>query len=152
MEENKMIGRNLSSILSVGQEIGLNLGGSDSLLFNLCSALDKIVLPLQHLGYRVEKDEERKEERVVLYDASRKFSPYRYQHRDIRRAIANAFDQRRKVKVGGTFSLPKARLQENAMGFVFPVDYEIERLTKNTVKITGSIRYSEYTQTLRDEC
>ena len=122
-----MIGRTLDAILDIIGYIGLAKGGSDSLVHGVASELRRNILPVEKLCYsKYEEDGELKD----IVAQSLGWSDYSDEEGIVKRRLAKAFEMRRKVKVGGKFTLNdpiKRRL------FYMPRDYSIERLSKNTV-------------------
>ena len=136
-----MIGRTLSKILSIGKIIGRNYHKPHEYpLVDLCETLDRIVLPATAIRYDTIIDEETEEKKRVVYQDDLYFSRFSDEDGDIKRVLAKAFDKRRKAKVGGTFSLPKARLIGLSIG-VIPIDYEINRVDKNTIEVIANSGY-----------
>ncbi|MEK6934820.1 MAG: hypothetical protein AABW46_03000 [Nanoarchaeota archaeon] len=58
----------------------------------------------------------------------------------VRRALAKVFKRRRMVDVGETFVIPEAYLLGSGFGGRIPVDYEVRRVSKNAVEVTGKTR------------
>lgn len=129
-----MIGRTLSKILSIGEEIGKNNHTPfEYPLLGLCQSLDRVVLPLQPMCYQKSKNGEQIE---VCEDIG--FSGFVTKDGDIKRALAKAFDKRRKVNVGSTFKLTNARSHQSGFGGEVCVDYEVHRVSSNTVAVTSN--------------
>ena len=128
-----MIGRTLSKAFSILGQIGLNMAGSDSLLLDFADIFQYLVLPVEKKMYFVYEDKRTGEPKMnvcnTLEDSCDGWSRYFMFDQDIKRAVAKAFENRRKVKIGEEFVLKNVH-QGN---FNFPVDYSVKRLGKDIV-------------------
>lgn len=126
-----MIGRTLDAILSVVQGIGKEIG-SESLLFNLASNMRNVILPVR--PQRLIKDDNNE---IKSFDDDLYWNEYDFSSGQIKRLLAKAFEKRRKVKVGETFTLEKQRYRDTGMGVIVPISYEVKRVEKNIAEVTG---------------
>ena len=105
------------------------------------SALDNAITinaRLYSAHYAVKEDEETgKKEIIPLLVRLEGTHGNKWQ---VKRALAKAFKQRRRVDVGESFVMPKAYLLGSGFGGRIPVDYKVKRISENSVEVVGQTR------------
>ncbi|MCK4500646.1 hypothetical protein KAU11_09110 [Candidatus Babeliales bacterium] len=130
-----MIGRTLDAMLSPLQMIGKECrkAGEDSSLLYLVDFMRALVLPVEKCEYGVK---ENGDEEIVLSENNswNIYSPKAWKRK---RECAKAFEQRRKVKVGGGFNLDGTVYPE--FGKINKNFSFVERISDNTVTYRGCL-------------
>lgn len=126
-----MIGRTIDAMLSPLQIIGIECRreGRDSILHYLINAMRKIVLPVEKMRYSSKKENG---EIIPILCGGNAFNWSEYFPVDWsqKRDCAKVFEQRRKSKVGDSFSL-QGQLHT---GFgTFKKSFNVERIKDNAV-------------------
>jgi hypothetical protein len=132
-----MIGRTLSRIFSVGKMIGKNYHSPhDYTLLDICEAFNGLFLPVRAMRIYAMTGKRTGEKERVVYEDIFHFSRFEDYDDNIKRVLTKAFDKRRKVKVGETFYLSKARAVRRTR-----VGYKVNRIDRNTIEVSSEHRY-----------
>tara|TARA_Y100000034_G_C6889349_1_gene408865 strand:- start:1479 stop:2003 length:525 start_codon:yes stop_codon:yes gene_type:complete len=136
-----IIGRYLSKICSIGNQIGIDLEGSDSALHELSIGLQKVLLPIEKKKVITRKDVETGEvcnflSDLVCLSNNSGWSNFNEEDMKIKRGLDKAFERRRSVDVGKEYSIPKAFPVSCGFGR-FMGDMKVKRVGKDSIMVSN---------------